>query len=120
MEENNNINENKKSAPKKTGILTQFITGRIFLNTSIQKHVGYIIFLFFLAVIYIGYRYKFENTTIENKQLDNEIKQLNTEYIHKLTELMNKGKKSEVLRQIQKRNLTIKEPQNPFILIKTD
>ena len=120
MDEKNNINDNKNSVSNRTNILKQIITGRIFISAGIQKYLGYIIFMFFLAAFYIGYRYKVESTALENKKLDNEIKRLHTEYIYKLTELMRKGNRSKVLEQIQKRSLTIKEPQNPFTRIKTD
>jgi len=129
METTNDINENKKPVSKRTGgILAEIISGRIFINKNIQKHVGYFIFVFFLAALYIGYRYKVESTALENKKLDSEIKELHTEYIYKLTELMKKGTKSEVLKKIkemnqdtiQTRKITIKESQNPFTRIKTD
>jgi hypothetical protein len=120
MEEKNNINENKNSASNKDNLLKQIITGRIFVNTSIQKHIGYIIFIFLLAVVYIGYRYKVESTALENRTLDNDIKRLHTEYVYQSKHLMNLGKKSKIFEQIRKKNLTVKEPQNPFILIKTN
>ena len=120
MEEKNNINDDKKKGQNKASILKQIMTGRIFVNTSIQKHRGYIVFLFFLAIVYIGYRYKVENTALENRELDNDIKKLRTDYIQKATRLMKMGKKSKVLEQIRERNLTIKESQNPFIRIKVD
>ncbi|MDR3227072.1 MAG: hypothetical protein LBT56_05315 [Prevotellaceae bacterium] len=119
MEEKNNIQENKNSGISTTKIFRQIITGRMFVSASIQKHLGYILLLFFLAVFYIGYRYKVESTARENKEIDNEIKLLHPEYIYKSKELMIMGRKSEVLKQIQKRNLTIKESKNPFIRIKT-
>lgn len=120
METKSNTDENKSPETKKAGILAQIITGRIFVNSNIQKHLGYIVFVFFLAVVYIGYRYKVQDTALENKKLDTEIKALHTEYINRLTELMNMSKRSEVLMQIQKRNITLKESQSPFTRIKID
>ena len=120
MEERNNINENKTPVSNKDNLLKQIITGRIFVNTSIQKHLGYIIFVFCLAVVYIGYRYRVENTALENRTLDNDIKRLHTEYVYQSKHLMNLGKKSKILEQIRKKNLTLKEPQNPFTRIKID
>ena len=120
METKNNINENNKSVSNKTNIWALIFKGEIFLNTNIHKHLGYIIFVFFLAAIYIGYRYKVVNTAIESKKLDHEIKQLHAEHVRKSAELMEKGIKLEILKQIQKRNLTLKESKSPFILIKID
>ncbi|MDR2651771.1 MAG: hypothetical protein LBC68_05600 [Prevotellaceae bacterium] len=118
MEEKDKIQENKSNGSNTMKILKDIISGKIFVSSNIQKHLGYIFFIFFLAVFYIGYCYTVENTIRENKRLDKEIKLLRTEYIYQSSELMRIGKKSEILKQIQERNLTLKEPKNPFIRIK--
>jgi hypothetical protein len=118
MEEEIEKQENKNVASESTNVVRQIMSGRIFVITGIQKHLGYIFFVFFLAVVYIGYCYSVENTATENKKLDEELKLLRTEYVYKSTNLMMMGKKSEVLKQIEKRNLTLKEPRNPFTRVK--
>ncbi|MDR1553948.1 MAG: hypothetical protein LBS69_10895 [Prevotellaceae bacterium] len=117
-EKNNDIQENKNDSLVRSNVLKDIISGKIFVSSNIQKHLGYIFFIFFLAVFYIGYCYTVENTIRENKKLDKEIKLLRTEYIYQSSELMRTGKKSEIIKQIQERNLTLKEPKNPFIRIK--
>jgi hypothetical protein len=118
VEEKNDINKSKDT--NKANILKQIITGRIFVSTRIQKHSGYIVFLFLLAILYIGYRYKVDSTALASKELDKQIQWLRTDYIRKLTTLMQKGTKLETLKQIREKSLTLKEPQNPFIQIKID
>ncbi|MDR1983800.1 MAG: hypothetical protein LBQ28_03115 [Prevotellaceae bacterium] len=118
MEGKNNIQKNQKSGSNTAGILKLVMTGKIFVSTGIQKHLGYIFFIFFLAVFYIGYLYKVESIVQESKRLNDEIKSLRTHYIHVSTELMRKSKKSEIIKQIQDRKLTLKEAEKPFVRVK--
>ena len=89
------------------------LTGRIIISEFIQKQVKYLFLLFFLAVGYIGYRYKIENTVRENKKLAEEIKTLHAEYITKSIELVRVSKRSEIGEQIKNRKITVKEQQIP-------
>jgi hypothetical protein len=118
MEEKNNIQENKSTGSNASKILKDIMSGKIFVSENIQKHLKYIFFLFFIAVFYIGYCYKVETTTIENKKLDNELMLLRTEYVKQLNNLSNVKKKSEIIKRLQDKNLTLKESQKPFKRIK--
>ncbi|MDR1348772.1 MAG: hypothetical protein LBJ63_10210 [Prevotellaceae bacterium] len=117
MEETNNIQENRNT--DSTNILKDIISGKIFINKNIQKHLKYIFFLFFIAVFYIGYCYKVETTAIENKKLDRELMLLRVEYVNQLNKLSNAKKKSEVIKKLQDRHSTLKESKTPFKRIKT-
>jgi hypothetical protein len=116
MEEKNDIKENKNSENSSGKVWNLIISGRIFLVLS--KHFNYILFVFLLVVFYIAYRYKVEDIAIKNKKIETEAKTLQTEYIFQSTELMRRVKKNEILKQIQERNLNLKEAKNPFIKIK--
>jgi hypothetical protein len=118
MTENNNIQNNGNSKSNTFKMLKDIISGKIFVSQNIQKQLRYIFFVFFIAVFYIGYRYTVENTVRENKKLDDEIKLLRTEYIYQLAQLMEEGRKSNIIKKLKEKNLTLKEPKNPFIQIK--
>ncbi|MDR0755046.1 MAG: hypothetical protein LBF04_06625 [Prevotellaceae bacterium] len=118
MEETDNMQKNKNSESDASKILKDIISGKIFVSANIQKHLRYIFFVFFIAVFYIGYRYAVENTVRENKKLDDEIKLLRTEYIYQSSQLMEEGRKSNIIKKLKNKNLTLKEPENPFRRIK--
>ena len=119
MEEKNKIEDNKKTADNENVILREIINGRIFIRIF-QKHLVYILFVFFLAICYMGYHYTFENTFRENSKLDDEIKLLRTEHIDKVRKLLKMSTNAEVLKRIKEKNLTIQESKEPFIRIKTE
>jgi hypothetical protein len=118
MNDKKNIQENKNTGSNVAAILKQIMSGNIFVGAGIQKHLRYVFFLFFLAVLYIGYSYKVENIAIESKKLDNELKLLRTEYVYLSSELQKKGTQSEIMKQISNRNLKLKEAKIPFKRIK--
>ncbi|MDR0419854.1 MAG: hypothetical protein LBH30_00135 [Prevotellaceae bacterium] len=111
--------EEKNTGLNAAKILKDIMSGKIFVSGNIQKHLGYVVFLFFIAVFYIGYCYKVEDTALENKKLSKEIIFLRTEYINQLTKLSNEKKKSEIMKKIQDKNLTLKESKKPFMRVKT-
>lgn len=119
MKENDSIQKNKNGESDISKILKDIMSGKIFVSTNIQKHLRYIFFVFFLAVFYIGYRYTVENTVRESKKLDDDIKLLRTEYIYQSSQLMEEGRKSNIIKKLQNKNLTLKEPEKPFRRINT-
>ncbi|MDR2065747.1 MAG: hypothetical protein LBP85_08595 [Prevotellaceae bacterium] len=118
MEENNSMQNSNSSKSDTSKMLKDIISGKIFVSANIQKYSRYIFFVFFLAAFYIGYRYTVENTVRENKKLDDEIKLLRTEYIYQSSQLMSEGRKSNIIKKIEDKNLTLKESKIPFRRIK--
>lgn len=111
--ENNFEEREKKTSASFKSMLKDLISGRFIVGKNIQKHIGYLFFVFILAMFYIGYRYKVESTAIENKKIEQEIKAMQAEFLTKKIDLMRLSKHSEILKQVQKRSLSIKEPKNP-------
>ncbi|MDR2127290.1 MAG: hypothetical protein LBP63_10750 [Prevotellaceae bacterium] len=118
MEEKNNTEANQNNGSKAAKILKDIMSGKIFVSANIQKHLGYIFFLFFLALFYIAYRYTVDNTFRENNKLDVELKLLRTEYVYQLSNLTKESRKSKIEQKLKDKNSTLKETSKPFIRIK--
>ncbi|MCD6201787.1 MAG: hypothetical protein J7K46_08265 [Bacteroidales bacterium] len=100
-----------KVAKKNT--FRSFIDGTVLANQVIIKQLPYILFLTFLAMIYIGNRYHAEKIVRESTRLKKEIQELRAESISTSAELMYKSTKTQVLRAINKKNLGLEEPVVP-------
>ena len=104
--------ESKGKTPKK-GTFRSFIDGTILTNRLITKQLPYIIFVTFLAMIYIGNRYHAEKIVRETTRLKKEIQELRAESISTSAELMYKSTKTQVLKSIEDKHLGLKEPVVP-------
>lgn len=80
-------------------------------DEQIIKQIPYIFFLTLLAIIYIANTYYSEKTIREIDVVNNEIKELRSEYISSKSELMFKSKQSEVVKSAAM--LEIKESTVP-------
>ncbi len=97
----------------KKNTFRSFIDGTVLANQVIIKQLPYILFLTFLAMLYIGNRYHAERIVRETTQLKKEIQELRAESISTSAELMYKSTKTQVLRAINKKNLGLEEPVVP-------
>lgn len=108
------------TAPRKSSILKDVISGKVLLNVVLVRQRWYILFLFMLALTYIGLHYYMEKTVRETRRLEHELTNLRIEYTTRSSELMLMSRRSEVNRQIKQRGMTICEPQYPPKRIKID
>jgi len=99
-------------AKKKIKIKKVF-DGSVLVSDGMIKHLPYILFLVFLAVVYIGNRFSAEYVIRKMYKLQQEIKDLNSESIATASELMNNSKQSVVLKESNKRGLGLKESTIP-------
>ena len=97
----NRFKEETKTKPKAKASavkskISAFITGKILIQTDVLKHAPFFIFLFVIALIYIGNGYYAEDSVRRAQGLENELKELRSEYIYTKSELMFSSKQSEV------------------------
>jgi hypothetical protein len=97
----NRFKDEQKSKPKVKasavkGKISAFITGKILIQNDVLKNAPFFIFLFAIALIYIGNGYYAEDTVRRAQSLENELKELRSEYIYTKSELMFSSKQSEV------------------------
>lgn len=104
----------EKSKDKKQSLgVRDFLTGSILTTETVSKQFPYILFLAFLAVFYIGNRYRYEKLVKKEKKLQIEVRNLRAESITTASQLMFISKQSEVARLCDERNLGLKESVVP-------
>ncbi|MES2514899.1 MAG: FtsL-like putative cell division protein [Bacteroidota bacterium] len=112
----------KPSKPGKKGVLAKGLSkifGGAFLSDErAVQHVPFILFLGFIAILYIANGYYADDKIREENKIKNEIKELRTEYISTTSEKMFVSKQSEVAKAVEP--LGLKEPVVAPMKIETD
>lgn len=110
------MSENKEAKKKqvKTGsFLKELLSGTMVSEKLILKNLGYIMFITFLAAVYIGNRFHAEKITRESTRLLREVKDLRAESLSTSTDLMSVSKQSEVFRLVREKGLDLEELKTP-------
>lgn len=98
--------------------LKGLLSGTVLTRESVKKQFPYILFLVFLAVVYIANRYHAEKIVRRMQVVQQEIKELRAESITTTAELMFLSKQSEVTRGIRANGLELHESVEPPIKLK--
>ena len=101
-----------RKEPRK-GSLRDFIDGSVLTREVVIKQLPFIIFVVFLAIIYIGNRYHAERIVRETVVLQNQVKELRSETITTSAELMSKSRQSVVSKIVKENNLGLEELLEP-------
>lgn len=117
MEEN--LNEPKKE--KKQNAFAALMSGSLLTQDSIIKHLPFMLFLSFLALVYIANGFWAESSVREINRMQQEIKELRSEQISIKSELNNTIIESELKKIIDDRALGLEESIDPpkKILVET-
>jgi hypothetical protein len=107
-----------KKGKKKANLIKDVLTGSMLAKKTVTGQLPYIFFLVFLALVYIGNRYRTERIVNESTQMQKEVENLRSESITTAAELMNISKQSEVARMVKEQGLGIEESVKPPQLIK--
>lgn len=94
-------NDNVKATSGVFKLLGDILTGRILIRESVLKLMPFMLFLLFWAIIYISNGYYAEDTVRALNKINNELKELSSEYISTKSELMFRSKQSEVARALE-------------------
>jgi len=106
------IGANRKRV--KTGsFIKELLSGTMVSEKLILKNLGYILFVTFLAAVYIGNRFHAEKITRESTKLLREVKDLRAESLSTSTDLMYVSKQSEVFRMVREKGLNLEELKTP-------
>lgn len=89
------------------------IDGRLFAGTNLSKQLPFILFLVFLAILYIGNRYHAEKIVRQIIASKEEVKNLRAEQITTASELIYHSKPSTLEEMIEERGLGLKQPSEP-------
>ncbi len=112
----------KPNKPRKKGVLAKGLSS-IFSGTFLSseknlKHLPFVLFLAGLAILYIANGYYADDKIREFNKLNNQLKELRSEYISTKSELMFASKQSEVAKAALQ--LGLKESLVPPIKIEVD
>ncbi len=90
-----------------------YLYGRFLADRSVGQHWGYLAFLVFLGVLYIGNRYQMEHLLDRQADLLHELKGLKYEAITTSSELMNMSKQSEVMERVNRAGIELEVLKTP-------
>jgi hypothetical protein len=107
------IEEKKEKKELKKGAIKDVLTGSLLASDSIVGQMPFIIFLSFLAIVYIGNRYHAEKLMRKSLLLEKEVYELRAEAISSATELMFASKRSEVVKLVENKGLGLYESLVP-------
>jgi hypothetical protein len=93
--------------------LRDLLDGSILTRSFIVKQLPFILFLTFLAVIYITNRYHAERIFRKVSETQTEVKNLRAEQITTTAKLMNMSKPSAVAQLVEERGLELKALSRP-------
>jgi hypothetical protein len=104
----------EKPKEKKSAVgLKDFLTGSILTTEMVSRQLPYILFLAFLAIFYIGNRYRYEKLVKREKNLQIEVRNMRAESITTAAQLMFISKQSEVSKLVKIRGLELEESVVP-------
>ncbi len=115
-----NIKEQKEEKSQ-GGVVLSFLTGSFLSNEKIVNNLPFIFFLTFIGILYIANGYYAEKTVKQVYRLNNEIKELRSEYISNKSDLELIKQQSHVAFSIKE--LELKEsltPPSKIIISKDD
>ncbi|MGD9994662.1 MAG: FtsL-like putative cell division protein [Salinivirgaceae bacterium] len=93
--------------------LKNVLDGSILTKDVVIEQLPYLLFLTFVAVLYIGNRYHSEKIVRETSKTQTELKELRAESITTASKLMYISKQSEVIKLVNKKGLELEEAVEP-------
>ncbi len=91
----------------------EFLHGRFLAGKQVGQQWGFLAFIVFLGVLYIGNRYQTERLLDRQAKLSKELNQLKYEAITTSSELMNMSKQSEVMERVRKEGIELEVLKTP-------
>ena len=99
--------------------LKDILHGKILESKVLKSNIGLLLFLVFIAILYIDNHFRVEMLLKEHITLTKEIKDLKYEAITISSELMKKSRQSEIVNRVQENNLSLEvltKPPTPIIV----
>lgn len=93
--------------------LKGILDGSLLTGTALARQLPFILFLVFLAIVYIGNRLHAEKLVRKLAVTREEVKNLRAEQITTASELMNQSKPSNLEQIVEQRGLGLKQPDSP-------
>jgi hypothetical protein len=110
--------ENRTTSKDKGNSLGSFLSGGFLTKGKTAKNLPFMLFLAFLAIVYIGNSYTAEKKIRRIEKMQRELKELRYDHIYTKSKLMSKSRQSEVATSLGKEG--IKESRVPPAKIYTE
>jgi hypothetical protein len=98
---------------KRLGGIKDILNGNILNKESVTGQIPYLLFLAFLAIIYIANRYNYEKLVRQSDTLQIEVKNLRAESITTASQLMFISTQSQVSKLVDEKGLGLEESVVP-------
>jgi protein-disulfide isomerase len=108
----------KESDELKGTSIRDILNGSLLTRGIILKNIGFIIWLTFLGIVYIGNSYHAERVARSINRLQREVKDLRAESITTAADLMYASRQSVVQQMVKNNRLELKESVEPPYKIK--
>lgn len=112
------VDPKEEKSEAKRFSMKDLIDGSILTKKAIVQQLPFILFLSFLAVIYIGNKYHAEKIYHDMDKLQQAVKDLRAEAITTESELMTDSRQSSVIQAVKQSKLGLEESVTPPIKIK--
>lgn len=109
--------DEKATNKRKVGV-REVVLGSIFLNREVLRWLPIVGFIAFLGLLMISNRFKGEKILRATVEVQEDVKELRSESATVDAELMNMSRYSEVLKDVQQKNLGLKQASEPPMKIK--
>jgi hypothetical protein len=96
----------------------EFINGEVFTRSFITKKLSFVLFLAFLAFVYIANHYKVESLLTRLTLMNKELKELRSEAVTTSSELMHISKQSQIERRLKEEGIDLEPLSEPPRLLK--
>ena len=117
--ENTEFTDIKKERDELKGTsIKDILNGPLLTSSIILKNIGFIIWLTFLGIVYIGNSYHAERVARDINRLQGEVKDLRAESITTAADLMYVSRQSIVQQMVKNKRLELKESVEPPYKIK--
>ncbi len=110
--------EQTKSSTKK--LILDVLNGSILKKQGLMIHLNFIIFIAFLAIIYIGNRHNAENLFLETKTTKKALIDSRSEAINIKSQLIKKKNRTSINKLLKEYDLKIYPSKTPFKKIYID
>ncbi len=102
-----------RKEPRKNGGVKDVLNGNVLSRESVSGQIPYILFLAFIALLYIGNRYRYDKMVRQGQELHVEVSNLRAEYITTAAQLMHVSRQSQVSRMVREKGLGLEESTVP-------
>lgn len=93
--------------------LMSFLSGNILSTNEVRKTYPYLLFVAFLAFLYIGNIFSMQRLHRQRSILTREVRELRTKSMTMASQLMQETRQSNIIDEIQKRGLPLRESLQP-------